>query len=85
MTRTEAIAIITATLPALNEAQATMLAEVAQTLAQDPIAVSLTDEDRTGIARAREDFKAGRTYSSSEARAMTAAYFANLRGSSSSV
>ncbi len=82
MTRSEAIAIITATLPALNEAQAATLAEVAQTLARSPVALSLTDEDRDGIARAREDFKAGRTHSSSEARAMTAAFLAKQRGAS---
>jgi hypothetical protein len=82
MTRAEAIAIITATLPALNEAQAATLAEVAQTLAQSPVALSLTDEDRASIARAREDFKAGRTHSSSEARAMTSAFLAKLRGAS---
>jgi len=84
MTRSEAIAIITATLPALDEAQAATLAELAQTLVQSPVALSLTDEDRDGIARAREDFKAGRTHSSSEARAMTAAFFAKLRGASPS-
>jgi hypothetical protein len=82
MTRSEAIAIITATLPALNEGQAATLAELAQTLAQSPVALSLTDEDRDGIARAREDFRAGRTHSSSEARAMTAAFLAKLRGAS---
>jgi hypothetical protein len=78
MTRSEAIAIIT--LPALDEAQAATLAELAQTLVQSPVALSLTDEDRDGIARAREDFKAGRTHSSREARAMTADFFAKLRG-----
>ncbi|MGA9766536.1 MAG: hypothetical protein WBQ49_17935, partial [Rhodomicrobium sp.] len=82
MTRSEAIAIITATLPALDEVQAATLAELAQSLVQSPVALSLTDEDRDGIARAREDFKAGRTHSSSEARAMTAAFFAKLRGTS---
>jgi len=68
MTRSEAIAIITATLPALDEAQAATLAELAQTLVQSPVTLSLTDADRAGIARAREDFRAGRTHSSSEAR-----------------
>jgi hypothetical protein len=84
MKRSEAIVIITATLPALDEAQAATLAEVARNLVQSPVALSLTDEDRDGIARAREDFKAGRTHSSSEARAMTAAFFAKLRGTSPS-
>jgi hypothetical protein len=82
MTRSEAIAIITATLPVLDEMQAATLAELAQTLAQSPVALSLTDEDRDGIERAREDFKVGRTHSSSEARAMTAAFQSKLRGAS---
>ena len=73
-----------ATLPALDEAQAATLAKVARNLVQSPVALSLTDEDRDGIARAREDFKAGSTHSSCEARAMTAAYFAKLRGTSPS-
>ena len=84
MKRSEAIAIITATLPALDEAQAATLAEVARNLVQSPVALSLTDEDRDGIARARGDFEAGRTHSSSEASAMTAAFFAKLRGTSPS-
>jgi hypothetical protein len=84
MKRSEAIAIINATLPALDDAQAATLAEVARDLAQSPVGLSLSDEDRDGIARAREDFRAGRTHSSSEARAMTAAYLAKLRGASRS-
>ena len=82
MTRTEAIAIITATLAALDEAQVAKLAELAQSLAQSPV-LKLTDDDRAGIARAREDFAAGRTHSSSEARAMTAEFIAKRRASKS--
>jgi len=81
MTRTEAIAIITATLPALDEAQATKLAELAQSLAQSPPKLNLTDEDLAGIARAREDFATGRTHSSADARAMTAEFLAKRRAS----
>ena len=81
MTRTEAIAIITATLPSLDEQQAAALAQVAQAMMK-PVAVSLslTDEERAGIERAREDFKTGRTHSSSEARAITAAFLTKRRG-----
>ncbi len=84
MTRAEAIALIAATLPALDEAQAVKLAGLAQSLAQSPASLPLSDEDRAGIARAREDFQAGRTYSSGEARAMTAAFLAKLRGAAPS-
>lgn len=86
MTRTEAIEIITATLPSLDEQQAAALAQVAQAMAKPvavPLSLSLTDEERAGIERAREDFKAGRTHSSSEARAMTAAFLTKRRGASS--
>lgn len=83
MTRTEAIAIITATLPSLDEQQAEALAEVAQSMVQLIVPLALTDEERAGIERARDDFKAGRIHSSSEARAMTADFFAKRRGASS--
>ena len=82
MTRTEAIAIINAALPVLDETQATKLAELAQVLVRTTVAGLLTDEDRAGIVRAGEDFQAGRTHSSSEARAMTADFLAKLRGTS---
>ncbi len=84
MTRAEALAIIAAALPALDEAQAATVAELAQSLARSSVALSLSDADRAGIAAAREDFAAGRTYSSNEARAMTAAFLAKRRGASPS-
>jgi hypothetical protein len=80
MTRSEAIAIIEAALPALDEQQAAQLAELAQALVQPVVPLQLSDDERAGIDRAREDFKAGRTHSSSEARAMTAAFLAKRRG-----
>jgi hypothetical protein len=80
MNRSEAIAIINATLPVLDDAQAAELAELAQSLTQPAVSLSLTDEDRAGIARGRQDFAEGRTHSSAEARAMTAAFLARLRG-----
>jgi len=82
MNRSEAIAIITATLPVLDDAQAAELAELAQSLTQPAARLSLTDADRAGIARGRQDFEQGRTHSSAEARAMTAEFLAKLRGSS---
>ena len=84
MTRTEAIAIITATLPSLDEQQAAALAQVAQEMVR-PVLVPLSpsEDERAGVERACEDFKAGRTHSSSEARAMTATFLAKRRGASS--
>ena len=68
MTRTEAIELITATLPSLDEEQAMELAEVARSMVTAPIPPKLTDEEMAGIERAREDFRIGRTLSSSEIR-----------------
>ncbi len=68
MTRTEAIELITATLPSLDEAQAMELAEVAKSMISAPMPLKLTDEDRANLKSAREDFRLGRTLSSSEIR-----------------
>jgi hypothetical protein len=80
MNRDETFAIINATLPVLDDAQATELAELAQALTQPTNALSLTDEDRAGIARGRQDFVEGRTHSSAEVRALTAEFLVKLRG-----
>ena len=79
MTRTEAIELITATLPSLDEEQAMELAEVARSMVSPPIPLKLTDEELAGIERGREDFRLGRTLSSSEARAMSAELAAKRR------
>lgn len=72
MTRAEAIEMITNVLPAFDERQVSRLAEVARSMAGRPAALELSPEDLAGIERAREDFKGGRTLSSSEARTMAA-------------
>jgi len=79
MTRTEAIAAITQALPSLDDEQAAKLAEVAQAMFPARLPLALTAEERAGIERAREDFKHGRTHSSSEARALSAAMAAKRR------
>ncbi len=79
MTRTEAIAIIEATLPKLNDARVADLAELVQAAAQPATPFrDLTDEERAGLASAAEDFKTGRTYTVSEARALTDDFLAPL-------
>lgn len=85
MTEVEAIALIEATLPSLDAQQAQTLAEFAQSLAHPLVPLHLTDADRAGIAEARADFAAGRTYTSTEARAITAVHFTKLRGAASGV
>jgi hypothetical protein len=82
MTRTEAIDLITATLPSLDEEQAMELAEVARSMISAPIPLKLTDEDRANLEAAREDFRLGRTLSSAEARAYSAELAANRRSRS---
>ncbi len=79
MTRIEAIELITATLPSLDEQQAMELAEVAKSMISAPIPLKLTAEELAGIERAREDFGMGRSLSSSEARAMSAELAAKRR------
>lgn len=68
MTRTEAIELITATLPSLDEEQAMELAEVARSMVSAPVPLKLTDEELAGIECGREDFRMDRTLSSSEIR-----------------
>ena len=84
MTRTEAIAAITEALPSLNDEQAAKLAEVAQAMLPANLPLALTADERASIERAREDFKYGRTHSSREARALSAAIAAKRRGTPAS-
>ena len=80
MTRTEAIAIITAALPKLDDARVAEVAELVQAAAEpDTPFRDLTDEERAGLARAKEDFAAGRTYSVAEARALSDEFLAEIR------
>ena len=82
MIRTEAIELITATLPSLDEEQAMQLAEVARSMISAPIPLKLTDEDRANLEAAREDFRLGRTLSSAEVMAYSAELAANRRSRS---
>ena len=72
MTRTEAIAIITTKLASLDDERIMTVADIVQDMAEPMIAgpkgiaLDLTDADRAAVARAKEDFKAGRTYTSGQ-------------------
>jgi hypothetical protein len=80
MTRIEAIAIITATLPKLDDARVADLAEFAQAAAEPATPFrDLTDEERAGLARAKEDFAAGRTYTIEQYRAEMDDFMAQMR------
>jgi hypothetical protein len=80
MTRTEAIAIITAKLAALDDERVITVADIVQDMANPAApAINLTDEERAAIERSKEDFKAGRTYSSDQYRAEMTAFMTELK------
>ena len=80
MTRTEAIAIITAALPVLDDASIVDLADLVQVASRsEAVSATLTDHERAQIERSKEDFKAGRTYSVAEARAISDSFLDTLR------
>ncbi len=79
MTRTEAIAIITANLTKLDDIAVAELANHVQASTMPFVLRDLTDDERAAIERSREDFKAGRTYSVDEYRAEMDAFMATLR------
>ena len=83
MTRTEAIAILTATLPKLDDARVADVAEFAQAAAEptEPFR-DLTGEERAGLASAAEDFKTGRTYTPEQYRAEMDDFMARMQAKS---
>jgi hypothetical protein len=72
------MAIITARLTSLDDEGVAAVAEIVEQLAQPELVLELTDAELAGIERSREDFKAGRTLTSAEARALTTAFLASL-------
>jgi hypothetical protein len=80
MNRAEAIAAINAKLQALDDDRVSTVAEIVEQMTHEPISLDLTDEELAAIERSKEDFEAGRTYSSAEARALTNAFLAKLEG-----
>ncbi len=84
MTRTEALAKIQASLPALADEQVDALAQMAAAWAEPSAPLDLTPEELAGIERSKEDFKHGRTYTSAEARALTDAFLVELESAKTS-
>jgi len=64
MTRTEAMAIITAALPVLDDERIATVAGIVQSLVEPTPFVlrDLTADELAAIERSKEDFTAGRTY-----------------------
>lgn len=76
MTKTEAINTITAKLPALSEEQLKAIADATAAWTQPSEPFQFTAEEKAGIERSFEDFKAGRTLTLDEAEARTKAFLA---------
>jgi hypothetical protein len=72
VTRTQALAIISAKLASLDDEHVMTVAEIVQSIdAGYELPRELTDHELTLIQLAKEDFKAGRSYPLDEARALT--------------
>jgi hypothetical protein len=81
MTRTEAIAIIEQSIPSADEATLAAAAQLFKRARVDPdLPRQLTAEELASIEQAREDFKAGRTYTTQEIRSHLAGRRAQRAG-----
>jgi hypothetical protein len=80
----EAITMITVKLASLDDERVMTVADIVQDMAEPTLAdteaapLELTDADRAAIARAKDDFKAGRTYTDQQYQAEMAAFMADL-------
>jgi hypothetical protein len=80
MTRTEAIAIITAKLASLDDERVKTVADIVQDMANtNAVGLDLTDAERAAIERSKEDFKSGQTYSNDEYHAEMTTFMADLK------
>jgi hypothetical protein len=83
MTRTEAIAIITAKLASLDDERVMTVADIVQDMtAPTAPALDLTDAERAAIERSKEDFRAGRTYTNDQYHAEMTTFMADLNARS---
>jgi hypothetical protein len=79
MTRTEAIATITAKLSALDDERLQAVVEIVDDIAANEALRPLTARELALLDQSKADFKDGRTLSLDEARARTDAYLAERR------
>jgi hypothetical protein len=79
MTRTEAIAAITAKLGALDDERLQAVVEIVDDIAANEALRPLTARELALLDQSKADFKEGRTLSLDEARARTDAYLAERR------
>ena len=85
MNREDAIAIITSQLASLDDEEVQAVAGMVQSMADEErestesvLPRELTARELALIEQSKEDFRLGRTYSSDEARAITADFLAKL-------
>ena len=79
MTRNQAIAIITERLASLDDARVQTVADIVQSMADESVLPrEMTARELALIEQSKEDFKTGRTYTISEARAKTDRFLAPL-------
>ena len=72
MTRAQALAIINAKLASLDDEHVMTVAEIVESIdAADELPRELTARERALVEQAKEDFRAGRSFSLDEARALT--------------
>jgi len=77
MTRAQALAIINAKLASLDDEHVMTVAEIVDSIdAADELPRALTDHERTLVEQAKEDFRAGRSFSLDEARTLTDQFLA---------
>ena len=79
MTRTEAIATITAKLASLDDERLRTVAEIVDDVAADEAFRPLTTRELALLEQSKADFAAGRTLTLAEARARTDAALAERR------
>ena len=80
MTRTEAIALITAKLASLDDERVLTVAEIVDDIAADTGAVrQLTARELALLDQSKADFVAGRTYTIDEVRAHSDEFIKSLR------
>ena len=85
MNREDAIAIITSQLASLDDEEVQTVADMVQSMADEVpestesvLPRELTARELALIEQSKEDFRQGRTYSSNEARAITADFLTKL-------
>ncbi len=76
MTRAQALAIINSKLASLDDEHVMTVAEIVESMEADELPRNLTAHEHALVKQAKEDFKAGRSFSLDEARTLTDQFLA---------